>query len=157
MPYIGTQPLTGQFTKLTAISAGAGGLTDIYPLTKGAAAFFPATAEQLIVSVNGVTQAPNDAYTVSGSSIQFAETLTTADTIDYILALGEVGNSVVPTDGSVTADKFSSSVYKDGIRINGSTATDNVTIASGERAMVAGDYTIPTSKTLTVNGVLTIV
>tara|TARA_R110000765_G_scaffold407790_1_gene505273 strand:+ start:1733 stop:2206 length:474 start_codon:yes stop_codon:yes gene_type:complete len=157
MPYIGIQPLTGQFTKLTAISAGAGGLTDTYPLTKGAAAFFPATAEQLIVSVNGVTQAPNDAYTVSGSSIQFAETLTTADTIDYILALGEVGNSVVPTDGSVTADKFSSSVYKDGIRINGSTATDSITIASGERAMVAGDYTIPTNKTLTVNGVLTIV
>tara|TARA_B110000503_G_scaffold116452_1_gene175586 strand:+ start:16 stop:489 length:474 start_codon:yes stop_codon:yes gene_type:complete len=157
MPYIGTQPLTGQFTKLTAISAGAGGLTDTYPLTKGAAAFFPATAEQLIVSLNGVTQAPNDAYTVSGSSIQFAEILTTADTIDYILALGEVGNSVVPTDGSVTADKFSSSVYKDGIRINGSTATDSITIASGERAMVAGDYTIPTSKTLTVNGVLTIV
>tara|TARA_R110000851_G_scaffold116283_1_gene242468 strand:- start:2319 stop:2792 length:474 start_codon:yes stop_codon:yes gene_type:complete len=157
MPYIGTQPLTGQFTKLTAISAGAGGLTDTYPLTKGSAAFFPATTEQLIVSVNGVTQAPNDAYTVSGSSIQFAETLTTSDTIDYILALGEVGNSVVPTDGSVTADKFSSSVYKDGIRINGSTATDSITIASGERAMVAGDYTIPTSKTLTVNGVLTIV
>jgi len=157
MPYIGKQPLTGQFTKLTAISAGANSLTDTYPLTKGAAAFFPATAEQLIVSVNGVTQAPNDAYTVSGSSIQFAEILTTADTIDYILALGEVGNSVVPTDGSVTADKFSSSVYKDGIRINGSTATDSITIASGERAMVAGDYTIPTSKTLTVNGVLTIV
>ena len=33
MPYIGKQPLTGQFTKLTAISAGAGGLTDTYPLT----------------------------------------------------------------------------------------------------------------------------
>ena len=157
MPYIGSQPLTGQFTKLTAIAAWANSLTDTYPLTKGSAAFFPATAEQLIVSVNGVTQAPNDAYTVSGSSIQFAETLTTADTIDYILALGEVGNSVVPTDGSVSAVKFSSSVYKDGIRINGSTATDSITIASGERAMVAGDYTIPTSKTLTVNGVLTIV
>ena len=157
MPYIGKQPLTGQFNKLDAITAGANSLTNTYPLTKSTAAFFPATAEQLIVSVNGVTQAPNDAYTVSGSSIQFAEDLTTADTIDYILALGEVGNSVVPTDGSVSADKFSSSVYKDGIRINGSTATDDVTIASGERAMVAGDYTIPTNKTLTVNGELTIV
>ena len=157
MPYIGIQPLTGQFTKLTAISAGAGGLTDTYPLTKGAAAFFPATAEQLIVSVNGVTQAPNDAYSISGSNIIFTETLSSSDTIDYILSLGEVGNSVVPTDGSVTGDKFSSTVYRDGIRINGSTATDSITIASGERAMVAGDYTIPTNKTLTVNGVLTIV
>ena len=154
MPYIGTQPLTGQFNKLTAITASA---TDTYALTKGSASFFPATAEQLIVSVNGVTQAPNDAYSVSGSNIIFTETLSSSDTIDYILALGEVGNSVVPTDGSVTGDKFSSTVYRDGIRINGSSATDNVTIASGERAMVAGDYTIPTSKTLTVNGVLTIV
>ena len=58
---------------------------------------------------------------------------------------------------AITGDKFSSTVYRDGIRINGSSATDNVTIASGERAMVAGDYTIPTNKTLTVNGVLTIV
>jgi hypothetical protein len=152
--YIGSQPHTGQFNKLTAITASA---TDTYPLTKGSAAFFPATAEQLIVSVNGVTQAPNDAYSISGSNIIFTETLSSSDTIDYILALGEVGNSVVPTDGSVTGDKFSSTVYRDGIRINGSSATDNVTIASGERAMVAGDYTIPTSRTLTVNGVLTIV
>ena len=82
------------------------------------------TAEQLIVSVNGVTQAPNDAYSVSGSNIIFTETLSSSDTIDYILALGEVGNSVVPTDGSVTGAKFSSTVYyRDGIRINGSQAT----------------------------------
>ena len=154
MPFIGKQPLTGQFTKLDALSASA---TDTYNLTKGSAAFSPATAEQLIVSVNGVTQAPNDAYSVNNSQIIFTETLSSSDTIDYILALGEVGNSVVPTDGSVTGAKFSSTVWRDGIRINGSQATDNVTIASGERAMVAGDYTIPTSKTITVNGVLTIV
>ena len=113
MPYIGKQPLTGQFNKLTAITAGAGGLTDTYPLTKGSASFFPATAEQLIVSVNGVTQAPNDAYSVSGSNIIFTENLTTADTIDYILALGEVGNSVVPTDGSVISFKQSLPLYAD--------------------------------------------
>jgi len=152
--YIGSQPLSGSFKKLDAISTSS---TATYALTKGSAAFTPATAEQLIVSVNGVTQAPNDAYSISGSNIIFTETLSSSDTIDYILSLGEVGNSVVPTDGSVTGDKFSSTVYRDGIRINGSAATDNVTIASGERAMVAGDYTIPTNKTITVNGVLTIV
>jgi len=154
MPFIGVQPLTGHFTKLDAITASA---TATYALIKSSASFSPATAEQLIVSVNGVTQAPNDAYSVSGSNIIFTETLSSSDTIDYILALGEVGNTVVPTDGSVTGAKFSSTVYRDGIRINGSQATDNVTIASGERAMVAGDYTIPTNKTITVNGVLTIV
>ena len=155
MPYIGRPLLAGSYNKLDNITISS--TTDTFSLTKGTAAFTPGTAEQLIVSVNGVTQAPNDAYSVSGSSIIFTENLTTSDTIDYIVSLGEVGNSVVPTDGSVTGAKFSSTVYRDGIRINGSQATDNVTIASGERAMVAGDYTIPTNKTLTVNGVLTIV
>ena len=155
MPYIGRPLLAGSYNKLDNITISS--TTDTFSLTKGTAAFTPATAEQLIVSVNGVTQAPNDAYSVSGSDIIFTENLTTSDTIDYIVSLGEVGNSVVPTDGSVTGAKFSSTVYRDGIRINGSQATDNVTIASGERAMVAGDYTIPTNKTLTVNGVLTIV
>ena len=155
MPYIGRPLLAGSYNKLDNITISS--TTDTFALTKGTAAFTPATAEQLIVSVNGVTQAPRDAYSVSGSNIIFTENLTTSDTIDYIVSLGEVGNSVVPTDGSVTGAKFSSTVYRDGIRINGSQATDNVTIASGERAMVAGDYTIPTNKTLTVNGVLTIV
>lgn len=155
MPYIGKPLLAGSYNKLDNITISS--TTDTFALTKGTAAFNPATAEQLIVSVNGVTQAPRDAYSVSGSNIIFTENLTTSDTIDYIVSLGEVGNSVVPTDGSVTGAKFSSTVYRDGIRINGSQATDNVTIASGERAMVAGDYTIPTNKTLTVNGVLTIV
>ena len=155
MPYIGKPVLAGSYNKLDNITIS--NTTDTFPLTKGTAAFTPATAEQLIVSVNGVTQAPRDAYSVSGSNIIFTENLTTSDTIDYIVSLGEVGNSVVPTDGSITGAKFSSTVYRDGIRINGSQATDNVTIASGERAMVAGDYTIPTNKTLTVNGVLTIV
>ena len=155
MPYIGRPLLAGSYNKLDNIIISSP--TDTFALTKGTAAFTPATAEQLIVSVNGVTQAPRDAYSVSGSNIIFTENLTTSDTIDYIVSLGEVGNSVVPTDGSVTAAKFSSTVFRDGIRINGSQATDNVTIASGERAMVAGDYTIPTNKTLTVNGVLTIV
>ena len=155
MPYIGKPVLAGSYNKLDNITISS--TTDTFALTKGTAAFTPATAEQLIVSVNGVTQAPRDAYSVSGSNIIFTENLTTSDTIDYIVSLGEVGNSVVPTDGSVTGAKFSSTVYRDGIRINGRQATDNVTIASGERAMVAGDYTIPTNKTLTVNGVLTIV
>tara|TARA_R100000734_G_C3314382_1_gene105967 strand:+ start:787 stop:1254 length:468 start_codon:yes stop_codon:yes gene_type:complete len=155
MPYIGKPVLAGSYNKLDNITISS--TTDTFALTKGTAAFTPATAEQLIVSVNGVTQAPRDAYSVSGSNIIFTENLTTSDTIDYIVSLGEVGNSVVPTDGSVTGAKLSSTVFRDGIRINGSQATDNVTIASGERAMVAGDYTIPTNKTLTVNGVLTIV
>ena len=48
-------------------------------------------AEQLIVSVNGVIQAPNSAYTVSGSTITFSEALDSADhIIDFITAMGHM-------------------------------------------------------------------
>ena len=60
--YIGQQPLTGQFNQLDGITISS--TTDTFALTKSTASFSPATAEQLIVSVNGVTQAPNNAYSV---------------------------------------------------------------------------------------------
>ena len=155
MAYIGSQQGTAAPVLLDSISVVNGQAA--YTLQKNSVNYSPSSELTLNVSLNGLVQAPSNSFTISGSTITFADPLVTGDVIDYILALGEVGNSVVPTDGSVTGDKLSSTVYRDGIRINGSQATDNVTIASGERAMVAGDYTIPTNKTLTVNGVLTIV
>lgn len=154
MPYLGNKPLVGEFIKLDSISVTA---TDTFPLQRSSAAFFPGATNQLIVSVNGVTQAPGDAYSVNGSNIVFTETLSSSDVIDYILCLGEIGDSVTPTDGTVTAAKMSETLYRDPLRINASTISNNITIASGERAMVAGDVAINNGITLTVNGVLTVV
>jgi len=154
MPYIGVAPSSGLFKKLDAISVSNG--VDNYTMQYNGSNFKPATAEQLIVSVNGVIQAPNDAYTISGSTITFSENLVTGDVIDFIVALGEVGNTVTPVDGSVDINKMSSSIMKDaGIRVNDNELTNDVTIAADERAMVSGDFKV--SATLTVNGVLTIV
>ena len=154
MPYIGVAPSSGLFKKLdsiTTVNAQAA-----YTMQYNSSNFKPATAEQLIVSVNGVIQAPGDAYTVSGSTITFSENLVTGDVIDFIVALGEVGNTVTPVDGSVDVNKMSSSIMKDaGIRVNDNELTNDVTIAADERAMVSGDFKV--SATLTVNGVLTIV
>ena len=154
MPYIGKQPATGKFQIVSVPSASA---TATYAMTVNSAAFKPATAEQLIVSVNGVTQAPNTAYSVSGSNIIFSEDLTASDNIDYILALGEVGNTVTPTDGSVDANKLSSTISRGGaanIRVNPNSLTTDTTIASGENALVAGPFTL--SAELTVNGTFTV-
>ena len=154
MPYIGKQPQAGQFKKLDSITVVNNQAA--YTMQHNSSNFKPATAEQLIVIVNGVVQAPGDAYTVSGSTITFSENLVTGDTIDSIVALGEVANSVTPTDGSVDINKMSSSIMKDaGIRVNDNELTNDVTIAADERAMVSGDFKV--SATLTVNGVLTIV
>jgi hypothetical protein len=156
MPYIGVAPSSGLFKKLdsiTTVNAQAA-----YTMQYNSSNFKPATAEQLIVSVNGVIQAPNDAYTISGSTITFSENLVTGDVIDFIVALGEVGNTVTPTDGSVDINKMSTSIMKDNaIRVNDTelASGNNVTIASDENAMVAGPFTL--NATLTINGTFTVV
>ncbi len=156
MPYIGVAPSSGLFKKLDSISVVNGQAA--YTMQYNSANFKPATAEQLIVSVNGVIQAPIDAYTVSGSTITFSENLVTGDSIDFIVALGEVGNTVTPTDGSVDINKMSSSIMKNNaIRVNDTAlaSSANVTIAADENAMVAGPFTL--NGDLTINGTFTVV
>ena len=103
MPFIGQQPLTGAYSKLDSITTSA---TATYNLQLGGAAYSPASANHLLVSLNGVLQAPQDSFTVSGSTITFASALTSSDNIDFIMALGDVLNIGTPTDGSVTSAKL---------------------------------------------------
>ena len=154
MPYVGRQNVTGEFIKLDAITTSA---TNTFNLQRNGAAFAPGTTEQCIVSVNGVTQAPQDAFNISGSQIVFTETLSASDVIDYILVMGSALSSGVPSTGSVQGTHLSTTLFRDPLRINDATISDNITIGTSERAMVAGDITIDSGKTLTVNGVLTIV
>ena len=154
MPYVGRESITGEFIKLDAITTSA---TNTFNLQRNGAAFAPGTTEQCIVSVNGVTQAPQDAFNISGSQIVFTETLSASDVIDYILVMGSALSSGVPSTGSVQGTHLSTTLFRDPLRINDATISDNITIGTSERAMVAGDITIDSGKTLTVNGVLTIV
>lgn len=105
MPYIGKQPSVGGFHKLDNLTASA---TATYALTLGGGAFFPESPNQLLVSLNGVIQAPIDSFTVSGSNIVFDSALTSSDSIDFIMALGDVLNVGTPSDGSVSDAKISS-------------------------------------------------
>jgi len=105
MPFIGQQPLTGAYSKLDSITTSA---TATYNLQLDSAAYSPASANHLLVSLNGVMQAPQDSFTVSGSTITFASALTSSDNIDFIMALGDVLNIGTPSDGTVTAAKIGS-------------------------------------------------
>ena len=154
MPYIGKEPLHGEYIKLDAITASA---TASYNLLRGGSAFAPGTAEQCIVSVNGVTQAPGDAYTITGSQINFTENLTSNDVIDYILVMGNNLNTGTPSAGSIQANQLSNTLFRDPLRINDASIDNNITIGTTERAMVAGDISVANGVTLTVNGVLTVV
>jgi hypothetical protein len=103
MPYIGKSPVGGGFHKLDSLTASA---TATYALTLGSAAYFPETANQLLVSLNGVIQAPQDSFTVSGSNLIFDSALTASDSIDFVVALGDVLGVGSVSDGAVTTAKI---------------------------------------------------
>jgi hypothetical protein len=118
MPFLGKVPGGGINTNqlLDAITTSG---TNTFALTKDSVAYSPSSAQTLLVSLNGVTQAPIDAFTVSGSDIIFASALTSADVIDYIIvfegnveslnasdiAAGGITGSMLAAD-SVNTDQY---------------------------------------------------
>ena len=128
MPYIGKQPLTGAYQLCDTITTSA---TATYNLLVGGSAVIPGSANNCIVSLNGVVQAPVGAFTVSGSTITFASTLSATDVIDFILILGNVFDIGTPTNGAVTNSSLNSNV------ITGQTA--ETTVAGGDLVLLYDD------------------
>ena len=155
MGYIGSSQGSKAPVLLDSISVVNGQAS--YTMQKNSVNYSPASELTLQVSLNGLIQEPSNSYSISGSTITFAENLVTGDVIDYILDREPTTGTMEPLDASVTADKIASSVMRNGIRVNGSTLSTNTTIASSERAMVAGDFTIASGTVLTINGEMSIV
>ena len=110
MPFIGTQPEVGGYSVLDALTASA---TASYTLQKDSANFVPNTANQLLVSLNGVIQKPGSSFTVSGSTLTFSSALDSSDSIDFILAMGEPLLIGTPSDGAVNTTQLASSAVTD--------------------------------------------
>jgi len=109
MAYIGKQPHVGNFVKLDTITTSA---TTTFNLTNGGVAYFPQSANNCLVSLNGILQAPTDSYTISGSTIIFSNALTTSDVIDFIIVLGDVLNIGTPSDNTVSLAKLTATGTK---------------------------------------------
>ena len=120
MPFIGTQPQVGAYSKLDAITTSA---TATYNLTLNSGAYYPSSANHLMVSLNGVMQAPQDSFTISGATIIFASTLASTDSIDFIMALGDVLDIGTPSDGTVVTAKIQNAAVTDAKIATGITAT----------------------------------
>lgn len=122
MAYIGKQPTVGNFVKLDAIVTSA---TTTFNLLNGGVAYYPQSANNCIVSLNGVIQSPTSAYTISGSTIVFSDALTSSDTIDFILVLGDVLSIGTPSDGTVTNAKIAASTIDLTTKVTGTLPVAN--------------------------------
>jgi len=117
-------------------------------------------AEQLIVSVNGVIQAPNSAYTVTGSTITFSEALDSAThTIDFITAMGHAHSTSTVSDNTVTASKLNDAIAitNTPVRKNTNRIQTGFTLDSNDNAVVGGPITIDSGVSVVINGSLSIV
>ena len=78
-----------------------GGTT--YALTKSSAAFTPAGANNILISIDGVVQQGN--FSVSGSNIVFTFSPTSSNTCDFIMHYG-TGLVSIPADDTVSTAKI---------------------------------------------------
>jgi len=148
MAYIGKQPLIGNFIKLDAITTSA---TATYNLLNDSVAVSPQSANNCIVSLNGVIQAPTDAYTISGSTIVFDSALTASDTIDFILVLGDVLDVGTVSDDTITTAKIQDSAVTTA-KINDLAVTDGKLAGSISNAKLANSSITINSQAIALGG-----
>ena len=106
MTYVGAVPTTGDFKLLDSITTSS---TTTFNLRQGGVAVYPQSANHCIVSLNGVIQAPVDAFTIVNDTIVFASSLASSDVINFILVLGNVNDIGVPSSSSVGVSQLSAS------------------------------------------------
>jgi hypothetical protein len=132
MPYIGRFSVTerADYVKLDNISSQFNGSTRTFNLTSGGAAFYPASASSLQVSLNGELQEPGVSYSISGSEITFT-TAPETSTPFFCIVLGS--NLPINTvgDETVTGLKLSKPLNYDSGLFRLDSVNDTVHIGTG--------------------------
>ena len=162
MAYVGTQPVVGQYRKLSDISSGFDGVTTTFTTSvpPGTSAYYvtAGSASQLLVSLGGVIQQPDIDYTTSTNSITFT-TAPAAGLSFFGVLMGDTLNTGTPSDGTITNAKLSadfcgatgaSGSNDQAFYLNKQNVTTNYTIPSGFNAGTFGPCTIGVGVTVTV-------
>ena len=130
MAYIGKEPIVGNFQKCDAITVVNGQAA--YTLQVSSTNVVPESANHMLVSLNGILQAPVSSFTVSGSTLTFASNLATGDVIDFVILLGNVLDLGTPSDGTVTNAKLAQDIISGETALAESPAsTDEILVSDG--------------------------
>ena len=161
MSYIGKTPIVGNFQKCDALTASA---TADYTLQVSSTNVVPESANHMLVSLNGILQAPITSFSVSGSTLSFASSLTSNDSIDFVILLGNVLDLGTPSDGTVSNAKLGTDVISGETDIGGAIADADLfllddgaggtlrkTAASRIKTYVGGGITTASQWRLTTN------
>ena len=127
MSYIWKQPVVGNFQVCDSISVVNGQAA--YTMQVGGSDVEPESPNHMLVSLNGILQAPTSSFTVSGSTLTFASNLATNDSIDFVMLLGNVLDIGTPSDGVITEPKLAA---------NTGGIVDWQAVVTGATTMVAG-------------------
>lgn len=104
MPYIGRG--TDKLSNVEVLDNITFDGSSSYTLQKGGVNFTPSSANNILISIDGVVQAGN--FTVSSSTIDFGTAVAGTSTCDFILHYG-IGLITTPADGTVTTAKLADS------------------------------------------------
>lgn len=147
MGYLGRQPSIGRFAHLDDITSSFNSACTTFSLTQSAAALIPGAASNLIVSLGGVLQEPEVAYTVNGSSIIFSSApantqpffgILLGDVLDVgaatsvsgsinVTSIGVGANVVINTSAVFVGNSTSNTVLTSGVVSTGNVSIVGVT------------------------------
>ncbi len=138
MAYIGKEPIVGNFQKCDAITVVNGQAA--YTLQVSSTNVIPESANHMLVSLNGILQAPVTSFTVSGSTLTFASNLATGDVIDFVILLGNVLDLGTPSDGTVTNAKLAQDIISGETALTSAPATTDEFLVSDAGTLKRIDF-----------------
>jgi len=103
MAYLGRGLDRGNYLKLDDIQSQFDGSKVTFNLTSGGQAFYPGSSYSILVSLAGIIQEPESAYSITNNTITFASAPAAVDDF-FCIALGVPIGIGVPGRGSVNTD-----------------------------------------------------
>ena len=140
MAYIGKQPIVGNFQKCDAITVVNGQAA--YTLQVSSTNVTPESANHMLVSLNGILQAPITSFSIAGSTLTFVSNLATGDVIDFVILLGNVLDLGTPSDGTVTNAKLAQDIISGETALTAEPALTDELLLSDAGTLKRIDYSL---------------